>query len=124
MSGMFSWLRGAFRLNGSSGWRLLIASALLGSLVFGTGMLHAQNEVEENSESVTEASAEQSGSVNEQTAGEAALETIPDATEWLEKYVFPQAMQGVHFLLKDYQWYCLIAVIFLGFFADLVTRQS
>ena len=124
MSGMFSWLRGAFRLNGSSGWRLLIASALLGSLVFGTGMLHAQNEVEENSESVTEASAEQSGSVNEQTADEAEPETIPDATEWLEEHIFPQAMQGVHFLLKDYQWYCLIAVIFAGFVADMITRFS
>lgn len=124
MSGMFSWLRGAIRLNCSSGWRLLIASALLGSLVLGTGMLHAQNDVEENSESVTAVSAEQSGSVNEQTADEAEPEITPDATEWLEEYVFPQAMQGVHFLIKDYQWYCLIVVIVAGFVADMITRFS
>ncbi|MDE0735940.1 MAG: hypothetical protein OSB47_08960, partial [Pirellulaceae bacterium] len=51
-------------------------------------------------------------------------ELFVDATYWLEEQVFPRSMQGVHFLLKDYQWYCLVAVIFLGFFADLVTRQT
>lgn len=50
-------------------------------------------------------------------------ELFVDATHWLEEQVFPRSMQGVHFLLKDYQWYCLVAVIFLGFFADLATRQ-
>ena len=40
---------------------------------------------------------------------------------WLPEQ-FPESLQGKTFLLPDYQWICLLALIFLGFVADMVTR--
>jgi len=36
---------------------------------------------------------------------------------------FPSTLREPHFVLPDYQWICLLAVIFLGLAADLVTRN-
>ena len=36
---------------------------------------------------------------------------------------FPRSLHGVHFLLPDYQWICLLIVIFFGLVADVVTRK-
>ncbi len=40
---------------------------------------------------------------------------------WLEQQ-FPASLHEVHFLLPDYQWISLMALILLGFVADLVVR--
>jgi MscS family membrane protein len=42
---------------------------------------------------------------------------------WL-KYKFPTRFHGTTILLPDYQWLCLVVLIFLGFVADLVVRFS
>ena len=110
-----------------------LAGILLWSLLFSSEMIHGQERV--SVEQPTSADAEpEAADVNaavqaaredlESTADALNKELFIDATPWLETHVFPKSMQGVHFLLKDYQWYCLIAVIFLGFFMDLVTRQG
>ena len=36
---------------------------------------------------------------------------------------FPETLRKQHFVLPDYQWLCLFAVIFLGLAADVVTRN-
>lgn len=36
--------------------------------------------------------------------------------------LFPKKLQGTTFLIKDYQWICLLILIFLGFVADMVSR--
>ena len=36
---------------------------------------------------------------------------------------FPPSLRQPHFILPDYQWICLIAVIFLGLVADVITRS-
>lgn len=41
---------------------------------------------------------------------------------WLEDQ-FPKRLRQKRFLLPDYQWICLLVVIFLGFVADLVVRS-
>jgi MscS family membrane protein len=41
---------------------------------------------------------------------------------WLEEQ-FPASLRRRRFLLPDYQWICLVAVIFLGFVSDLVVRS-
>jgi MscS family membrane protein len=41
---------------------------------------------------------------------------------WLEDQ-FPASLHHKRFLLPDYQWICLLAVIFLGFVADLAVRS-
>lgn len=43
------------------------------------------------------------------------------AAEWLERQ-FPDSLRRTTFLLADYQWLCLVTLIFLGFLADLLTR--
>ena len=40
---------------------------------------------------------------------------------WLRDQ-FPARLHTVHFLLPDYQWLCLLALIFIGFLADLLLR--
>lgn len=40
---------------------------------------------------------------------------------WLEKR-FPKSMRQVHFLFADYQWICILLLIFIGFVVDLLTR--
>lgn len=40
---------------------------------------------------------------------------------WLEDQ-FPARLQAKHFLLPDYQWICLVVLIFIGFVADLLAR--
>jgi MscS family membrane protein len=41
---------------------------------------------------------------------------------WL-KYRFPPRLHRTTFLLPNYQWICLVVLIFLGFLADLVVRS-
>jgi len=36
---------------------------------------------------------------------------------------FPETLREPHFVLPDYQWICLLLVIFLGLAADIVTRN-
>ncbi len=36
--------------------------------------------------------------------------------------LFPKSLHGTTFLLHDYQWICLLVLIFLGFVADVVAR--
>jgi MscS family membrane protein len=40
---------------------------------------------------------------------------------WLENR-FPDRWRRTTFLLPNYQWICLVALVFLGFLADLITR--
>jgi MscS family membrane protein len=40
---------------------------------------------------------------------------------WLPS-LFPESWTGHHLLIPDYQWVCLLALIFIGFLADMVTR--
>ncbi len=35
---------------------------------------------------------------------------------------FPESLHGTTFLLKNYQWICLLILIFIGFVADVVSR--
>lgn len=42
---------------------------------------------------------------------------------WLQER-FPERFRQVHFLLPDYQWLCLLVLIFLGFLTDLLVRFS
>lgn len=58
--------------------------------------------------------------VDEQTEEE-NLKTAPFAIR-LRQW-FPRSLHGVHFLLPDYQWVCLLIVIFFGLVADVVTRN-
>ena len=41
---------------------------------------------------------------------------------WLAEQ-FPEQLQEKHFVLRDYQWICLIILIFIGFGADLLVRH-
>ena len=115
--------------------RSCLAWILLLPFLFSVGVISAQDAPAEKTTVTatvddatgnTDLAAEVVAAKEDVEAGVVAAqeELFVDATQWLEERVFPRSMQGVHFLLKDYQWYCLIAVIFLGFFADLVTRQT
>ena len=42
---------------------------------------------------------------------------------WIERQ-FPPPLHEQRFLLRDYQWICLLVVIALGFVADLLVRQT
>lgn len=42
-------------------------------------------------------------------------------SEWLAG-LFPKQLHETHFLLPDYQWFCLLVVIVAGFLADVITR--
>ena len=42
-------------------------------------------------------------------------------TLWLRD-LFPEHLRQKHFILRDYQWICLLALIFIGFAADAIVR--
>ena len=124
MCRMFTWSWSFVPFKRLYAGRLLVSLFLLLGLVFGGGIARGHDEeAGEDSAAVAESTSEKTAdAVEGKSAVEAELEMVPNATEWLEEHVFPEAMQGVHFLIKDYQWYCLIVVIFAGFLADMITR--
>ena len=46
----------------------------------------------------------------------------PTWTPFWFRQLFPQRLTNQHFLLADYQWICLFALIVIGFFLDRLTR--
>lgn len=46
----------------------------------------------------------------------------PILTPFWFRQLFPTQLTNTHFLLDDYQWICLFALIFIGFLVDRLTR--
>ena len=40
----------------------------------------------------------------------------------LLREMFPESLYARHFILQDYQWICLLILVFLGFLADIIVR--
>ncbi len=51
---------------------------------------------------------------------ELAKQNLPFSL-WLPT-LFPESLTKQHFWIPDYQWACLLALIFVGFLADMITR--
>ena len=111
--------------------RLFVSVAFLIAMLMASAGVQAQEQATAKSspaEASSNEGAVETGSKAEKKEkkkgkkGKEKKETITDATVWLEE-VLPKSIQGEHFLMKDYQWYCLIVVVFLGFIADVLTRQ-
>jgi MscS family membrane protein len=54
------------------------------------------------------------------TAAPPSLADVPPEV-WLREQ-FPPQLRTTRFLLPDYQWFCLLVLIFLGFVVDIVVR--
>ncbi len=54
-------------------------------------------------------------------SGEVAAEEPKLFADQLRE-LFPKSLHGTTFLIKDYQWICLLILIFLGFVADVIAR--
>ena len=100
----------------------------LGLLLAGATRLAAQTSDGAAREPADVSAAPQTASSGTQQAIDSMLDAVrqPEtsaAAQWL-KDRFPPRLHSVHFWLPDYQWFCLLAVIFLGFVADMVVRLT